>query len=110
MTGEKKRAAQVWIPLVLISAVACNCFSQTAPDVLWKTNVQSHYVSAIAFSPDSRTLASASANPVWLWNSTNGSLIRSFLFRDETVCSLTFSTAGTKLVAGGECSTIKIWE
>ena len=61
------------------------------------------YVQAIAFSPDSRTLASGGYSPnnvIRLWDTGTGEL-RDTLNGDEEILALTFSPDGTMLASSG---------
>jgi WD40 repeat protein len=68
--------------------------------------------SAIAFSPDGRTLAGGGfGNRVQLWNVYNGKLLYSFSsgVKFWQVSAVTFSPQHRIIASGGEDGTIKIW-
>ena len=58
-------------------------------------------VTALAFSPDSSTLAGGSDRSVQLWDCATGTVRRSFDGHEQWVCTLAFSADGRKLAAGG---------
>jgi len=70
-----------------------------------------HAVSlAVAFSPNSRLLASASNDDVVLWDVERGLLIKSYHGHGNWVSALTFSPDGNELASGGFDATIRIWD
>ena len=76
----------------------------TATDTeLYLLSEEPDYVQAIAFSPDSRTLASGGYSPnnvIRLWDTGTGKL-RDTLSGDEEILALTFSPDGTMLASSG---------
>lgn len=65
-------------------------------------------VIAIAFSPDSKTLASTSSDKiVRLWDLGSGAMLRKF-FNDDPVYILSFSEDGTHLLIGRRSVPISI--
>jgi WD40 repeat protein len=68
-------------------------------------------VYAIAFTPDGKTLASASSDQtVRLWEAKTGREIRRLLDRKGEVFSLSMSSDGKLLAAAGERGIIWVWE
>ncbi len=65
-------------------------------------------VNGISFSPDGKTLASASDNTVKLWN-VDGTLLRTIPGHQERVTSVTFSPDGKMLVSTSADKTVKLW-
>ena len=69
------------------------------------------YVLAVAFSPDSRYLASASYDgTAILWETATGKRIRSFIGHSDSVVAAAFSPDGKLLATGGFDGTAKLWE
>ena len=67
-------------------------------------------VTALAFSPDDRLLASGSADQtVKLWDAVTGKEVRSMRGHEKSVTCLAFSPDGKRLASGGADSTVKIW-
>ena len=68
-------------------------------------------VTSVSFSPDSKTLASASFDKtIKLWNVETGEEIRTLKGHNILVSSVSFSPDGEKLVSGGGDSIIKLWD
>jgi WD40 repeat protein/tRNA A-37 threonylcarbamoyl transferase component Bud32 len=68
------------------------------------------FVSSLAIQPNSRTLASGSANgKIRYWDYATGKLESTFNGHSGEVRCMAFSPDGTSLATGGTDSTIKIW-
>jgi WD40 repeat protein/tRNA A-37 threonylcarbamoyl transferase component Bud32 len=75
-------------------------------------NVAAHEepVLAIAFSPNGKLLATASADSsVKIWDTANGQLITTLSGHDGSVNSVAFSPNGASLLTASEDNTVKIW-
>jgi WD40 repeat protein len=80
----------------------------------------SRSVNALAFSPDGKLLATASADPadgdqqsgtVRLWEVSSGRLVRSFRQKDGAVSSVAFAPDGKTLAAGSAADgTVRFWD
>ena len=67
-------------------------------------------VASITFSPDGRTLASASADKtIKLWNRQTGQLKRTLTGHTQGVESIAFSPDGKTLASGSRDRTIRLW-
>ncbi len=67
------------------------------------------WVSSVSFSPDSKTIASASADStVKLW-SVDGKLIKTLKGHSREVISVRFSPDGKTIASASDDSTIKLW-
>jgi len=70
-----------------------------------------NYVSALAFSPDSSLLASASLDrTVRLWDFEQGQEIKCISEHTKSVQSVAFSPDGTLLASGSADTTIRVWD
>ena len=68
------------------------------------------HLSVVAFSPDSKTLASASEDgTIKLWDH-NGTLLSTIESHDDVVRSVTFSPDSKTLASASEDGTIKLWD
>jgi serine/threonine protein kinase len=68
-------------------------------------------VMSVAFSPDGRTLASASSDKtIKLWEVATGREVRTLVGHTRTVYSVAFSPDGHTLASGSDDKTVKFWE
>lgn len=67
-------------------------------------------ICCVAISPDGKIVAASGLQqPVQLWNSENGRLLRTFTEHSDSVYTLAFSPDGETLASGGADNTIRIW-
>ena len=92
--------------------------SQDGTIVLWNTqtgkslsNLTGHTksISALAFSADSKTLASGAENEIRLWAVNTGNPMGSF-DAVEDIKALAFSPDGKTLASGSEAGLIQVWK
>lgn len=70
-----------------------------------------HFVTAVAFSPSGRLVASGSGDwTIKLWDAQSGRLVRTFLGHQEEVNAVAFSPDGTRLLSASDDKTIKLWD
>ncbi len=77
---------------------------------LWSTNGE--YITALAFSPDGKTLASSchDESNIRLWDVATGKQIGELKGHSSWVSSMVFWPDGKKLASGSGDQTIRIWD
>lgn len=96
--------------LILLLAAALNAGETATP---LKMTLRGHKgpVSALAFSPDSTTLASGGRDhEIRLWDADFGNALFTLPGHDAPVLCLAFSPDGTTLASGGEDNAVRLWD
>src|SRR5579871_3144381 len=70
----------------------------------------SDYVSAVAWSPDGKRIASASGDhTVQIWDASNGGHVLTYRGHSSDVLSLAWSPNGQYIATGGFDATVQVW-
>ncbi len=71
----------------------------------------SDYVSAVAWSPDGKRIASASGDhTVQVWDAANGGHVLTYRGHSSDVTSLSWSPDGKNIVSGSVDGTVQVWD
>jgi WD40 repeat protein len=101
----------------LVTLVALGTFgqlsvlkAQTTPDIVWRTNGHSEIVTSVGFAANGASVTSGSTDyDVKIWNSMEGSLIRTVSLPQEKVLCVALSPDGSYAVAGSDFGAVRMW-
>jgi WD40 repeat protein len=96
--------------LIVSTAVLSRSASGQAIDA-WTLRGHAGAVTAVAFSPDGTTLASASADStIKIWNKKTGELVTTLTGHVRGVCCVAYSPHGGLLASGGDDGYVRLWD
>lgn len=85
--------------------------SRPQPNTLYVCNGHSSRITALAWSPDGKRIASASYDKtVQLWNASNGQHLLTYRSHLQRVYALAWSPDSTRIVSGGDDIKILLWD
>lgn len=86
------------------------CKGKVGGGVIKEFGAHTSYVSALAISPDGKTLASGSKDyKLKFWDTANGKLLKTVTDHKKAINTLAFSADGKLLAAGDSKKTIILW-
>jgi WD40 repeat protein len=102
--------AAVWLSLAWLGLVP-SWPLPTSPKLRDTLEGHTGWVMSVAFSPDSKTLASGSADQtIKLWDVATGKVQATLKEHTDMVGSVAFSPDGKTLASGSLDNTIKLWD
>jgi WD40 repeat protein len=104
--------SSLFATLLVLSALCSSGVAGSARRTKEDSTLKGHTagVTAVAFSPDSGTLASASMDKtIKLWNVRTGELQKTLTGHSEAVSCIAFSPDGKTLASGSHDSDVRLW-
>jgi WD40 repeat protein len=90
-----------------------DCISPPVRQIMYEEGGIDGYlrsVSSIVFSPDGKTLVSASGMTVKVWDAESGVARQTLEGHSSWVCTVTFSLDGKALMSASDDGTVKLWD
>jgi hypothetical protein len=90
---------------------ATTALSPTSPELVWILTEHSDTVYSVAFSPHSKTVASASSDrTIRVWDYRTGTLLQTVTGHSSAVSSVAFSPDGRTVASGSWDNTVRLWD
>ncbi|PIU60687.1 MAG: hypothetical protein COS85_23190 [Armatimonadetes bacterium CG07_land_8_20_14_0_80_59_28] len=104
-----KALTALLILLVLASAIAF-ADEEAKPEFVIDAGGHTGAVNDIAYSPDGKTIASASEDKtIRIWRAEDGACLRVLRGHRRSVCGVRYHPDGQRLISAGEDGTVRIW-
>ena len=105
------RFQRLLLSLLIVSSSALSKSASGQAVEAWTLRGHTAPVTAVAFSPDGTTLASASADStIKIWNKKTGQLLRTLTGHVHGVCCIAYSPDGGLLASGGDDAYVRLWD
>ena len=118
----RKRTGKV-LPLLLVACIllsfimlgrmynAMTNAAHAAGTALLTYRRQSDFISAVAWSPDGKYIATGSwAHTVQIWNAQSGALVTTYKGHDDFVSAVAWSPDGKYIASGSWDHTVQVWD
>src|SRR5262245_59609092 len=108
---ERGQRAAAWLGVACLGLLTTSSPSAQEPKLRATLKGHTESVQSVAFSPDGKTLASASGDKsIKLWDVATGKQQATLKGHTESVRSVAFSPDGKTLASASKDETVKLWD